>query len=105
MDLSQSWLVIGLFLAVLVSLPALVKWLKDKQLVRSGGVQDQTQIVSAVAVGPHQRVVVVEIGTEGVRTRLTLGVTPQTITCLHTAPVSARVSSGVPVDSSHVGGT
>jgi flagellar protein FliO/FliZ len=54
-----------------------------------------SKIVSAVAVGPHQRVVTVEVGPEGARTLLVLGVTAQTISCLHSSP--AAVSSSEPV--------
>jgi len=86
---SQSWLVIGAFLALLVSLPALVKWIKARTDLRAGLAVDQARVVSALAVGPHHRVVTVEIGSEGAKTRLVLGVTAQSITCLHVAAVSA----------------
>jgi flagellar protein FliO/FliZ len=40
-------------------------------------------------VGPHQRVVTVEVGPEGARTWLVLGVTGQTISCLHSMNAGA----------------
>jgi len=40
-----------------------------------------------VAVGPQQRVVTVEVGPEGARTWLVLGVTAQQVSCLHVLPV------------------
>ncbi|WP_208507883.1 flagellar biosynthetic protein FliO, partial [Variovorax paradoxus] len=52
-----------------------------------------SRLLSAVAVGPQQRVVTVEVGPEGARTWLVLGVTGQSITCLHTLPAA---SSEVP---------
>ena len=65
-----------------------IKWLKQ----RSGdGAKDsggQSRVVSAVAVGPHQRVVTVEVGPDHSRMMLVLGVTSQTITCLHSAPIA-----------------
>jgi flagellar protein FliO/FliZ len=51
-----------------------------------------------MAVGPQQRVLTVEVGPENARTWLVLGVTGQTITCLHTLPalptMSAMLSKG-----------
>jgi flagellar biogenesis protein FliO len=42
-----------------------------------------------LAVGPHQRVVTVEVGPVGQRVWLTLGVTAQGISSLHCATVAA----------------
>lgn len=84
--MSQTWLLIGFFVLLLSLLPWGLKWLQRRV---TGGLSGAalTRIVSAVAVGPQQRVVTVEVGPEGARTWLTLGVTAQTITCLHTAAV------------------
>ncbi|MEO7108166.1 MAG: flagellar biosynthetic protein FliO, partial [Rhodoferax sp.] len=49
----------------------------------------QSRFISALAVGPHQRVVTVEVGPEGKRVWLTLGVTSQNITCLHCVDADA----------------
>lgn len=94
---SQSLIPVGIFLALLVCLPFIVKWVKRRSemgLHETGG---QARFISAVAVGPHQRVVTVEVGPDGARVWLTLGVTSQAITCLHTAPVNASplVMSGM----------
>jgi flagellar protein FliO/FliZ len=83
----QPLISVGIFLVLLVCLPFLVKWLKARAGTGQQSVGSQSKIVSALAVGPHQRVVTVEVGSEDARVRLTLGVTAQTITCLHTAPV------------------
>jgi flagellar protein FliO/FliZ len=49
-----------------------------------------------VAVGPHQRVVTVEVGPQDARIWLVLGVTQQSIGCLHTiAPRSGMERGGV----------
>ena len=91
--MSQSLWSVGIFLAVIVCLPFAVKWLKE----RVGGdirqIAGQSRVVSAVAVGPHQRVVTVEVGPPGARVWLTLGVTAQSITCLHTG-VAEPIASG-----------
>ena len=54
-----------------------------------------SKIISAVAVGQHQRVVTVEVGPEGARVWLTLGVTAHTITCLHTVTVEAKLETAL----------
>ena len=86
--MTQSFLTIIVFVGLLACLPMAVKWLKQRsgQGQLTGG--DQVTVVSAVAVGPHQRVVTVEVGPPDARVRLTLGVTAQNITCLHTTPVA-----------------
>lgn len=81
--MTQSWILVGAFLAVLVCLPAALKWAKQRYLGRYVDVSGQSRFVSALAVGPHQRVVTVEVGPEGKRVWLTLGVTGHNISCLH----------------------
>jgi len=51
-------------------------------------------VLSAVAVGPHQRVVTLEVGPAHDRVCLVLGVTAQSISCLHSTPADARPSAG-----------
>jgi flagellar protein FliO/FliZ len=85
--MTQSLLLVGVFLAVLACLPFALKWLKLRMLANTGKGAEHSKFVSAVAVGPHQSVVTIEAGPEGARVWLTLGVTPQSISCLHVAPV------------------
>jgi flagellar protein FliO/FliZ len=87
--MTQSLLSIAVFLVLLASLPFLVKWVKQRSGGVVEGVGSQAKLVSVLSVGPHQRVVTVDVGPEGARQRLTLGVTPQSITCLHTGLVEA----------------
>jgi flagellar protein FliO/FliZ len=89
----QAWVSVVIFVVLLALLPVALKWVQRRT---GGGVMGSAgaaKIVSAVGVGPHQRVVTVEVGPEGARVWLTLGVTAQNITCLHTvaAPVAAPV--------------
>ena len=96
--MSGSLLSVGIFLAVIVCLPFAAKWVKNRIPGQERVLAGQTKVVSAVAVGPHQRVVTVEVGPPDGRVWLTLGVTAQTITCLHTGAaewVKAQDSSGV----------
>ena len=100
--MTQSIITVGLFLALLACMPLAVKWLQKRNA--AGGVppDGQSRLVSAVAVGPHQRVVTVEVGPVGARHWLTLGVTQQNITLLHTTTLPSNgVSkpSGIAVSS------
>lgn len=88
--MTQSLLLVGLFLAVLACLPFAVKWLKQRSTVGTALSTEQSRFISAVAVGPNQSVVTVEAGPEGARVWLTLGVTPQAITCLHVAQAGGQ---------------
>lgn len=90
--MTQSWILVGAFLGVLVCLPVLLKWLKQRVPGRFADASGQSRFVSALAVGPHQRVVTVEVGPEGKRVWLTLGVTGQSISCLHCVEVEASES-------------
>ena len=85
--MTQSLLMVGVFIAVLACLPFALKWLKLRMQANAGRGAEQSKFVSAVAVGPHQSVVTIEAGPEGARVWLTLGVTQQSISCLHVAPV------------------
>jgi flagellar protein FliO/FliZ len=83
---------VGLFLAAMVSAPFALKWLRKQNLGAMHDVGSQAKVLSALAVGPHQRVVTVEVGSEDARVRLTLGVTAQSISVLHSAPVPSPAS-------------
>nr|WP_295954455.1 flagellar biosynthetic protein FliO [Rhodoferax sp.] len=91
--MGQTLLVVVLFVAVMAMLPLAIKWIQRR--AQGGGVatSGNARVVSAVGVGPHQRVVTVEVGPEGARTWLVLGVTGQSITCLHTAPIASVPSA------------
>lgn len=85
----------GAFLGVLVCLPLLLKWLKQRIPGRFSDASGQSRFISALAVGPHQRVVTVEVGPEGRRVWLTLGVTGQSISCLHCVDVAQSDTTNV----------
>ena len=82
-DLTQTFALVGGVVVLLAMLPAAVKWLQARASAGQAGQHMGTRLVSAVAVGPHQRVVTVEVGPAGSRTVLVLGVTQQTVSCLH----------------------
>jgi flagellar protein FliO/FliZ len=86
--MSQTLLLVVLFVALMAMLPLAVKWMQR----RTGGAGaiggTNSRVISAVAVGPQQRVVTVEVGPEGARTWLVLGVTAHNINCLFTQAVN-----------------
>lgn len=82
--MSQTLLSVALFVVLLAMVPMGVRWIQRRAAGGSATISSGSRVVSAVAVGPHQRVVTVEVGPEGARVWLTLGVTAQNISCLHT---------------------
>ena len=81
----QQFLPVIFFLLALACMPFLIRWLKARVPSAARVAGQQNRVISAVAVGPHQKVVTVEVGPESARVWLTLGVGSNGITCLHTA--------------------
>jgi flagellar protein FliO/FliZ len=94
--MTSTLISVGLFVVLLALVPVGLKWVQRRAAGGGSGVASASRVISAVAVGPHQRVVTVEVGPEGCRTWLTLGVTAQTITCLHSAQVDPNVDISPP---------
>ena len=84
--MTQSLILIGLFLCVLVSLPFLIERVKKHYGLNPVGPSGPTRLVSALALGPQQKVVTIEVGPQNARVWLVLGVTQQSVQCLHTMP-------------------
>lgn len=81
--MTQTLVSVVAFLLLLTMAPFGIKWIQAR-LSRSGGAPDgSSKILSAIAVGPHQRVVTIEVGSAESRVCLVLGVTAQSISCLH----------------------
>ena len=95
-SMTQALVSVGLFVVLLALLPAGLKWVQRRSAGGAYASASASRIIAAVAVGPHQRVVTVEVGPEGARTWLTLGVTAQAITCLHSAAVEPKTETGSP---------
>lgn len=87
--MTQTLLVVVLFVGAMAALPWLVRRLQQRNAGGSASVGAASRVLSAVAVGPQQRVVTVEVGPEHARTWLVLGVTAQQVSCLHVLPVGA----------------
>jgi len=92
--MTQSLILVGLFLAVLVSLPFLLEHFKKRFGLQLPGSTGTTRLVSALSLGPQQKVVTVEVGPPSARVWLVLGVTPQAIACLHSAPAEPAGAPG-----------
>ncbi len=98
--MTQSLILIGLFLCVLVSLPFLIERIKKHYGLGVSVPGGPARLVSALALGPQQRVVTVEVGPQNARVWLVLGVTQQSIQCLHTmAADGAAAPSLVPQEN------
>lgn len=85
---------------------ALLPWLLKRWQQRQQGLQAasgvSTQVLSSVVVGPNQRIVVIEVGQSAQKTCLVLGVTPQSMQCLHVLGQGATPSSS-PIPNSFAG--
>lgn len=85
--MSQAWVSIALLVLILALIPLALKWFQQRYGLGTRGATSASRIVSVLALGPQQRVVTIEVGPPGQQTWLTLGVSPQSITCLHSVPV------------------
>jgi len=96
--MSAGWFSLLALVLLLALVPLGVKWLQ-RRLVGSGapGSAVVSKVVSAVAVGPRQHVVTVEVGATNDRVRLVLGVTAQSITCLYQMNVAAESAEAAPL--------
>ena len=88
-NMSQTFALLLLFVGALALLPWLVRRLQQRRLADTGAAGAGVRVLSAVAVGPQQRVVTVEVGPPQQRTLLVLGVTAQAVSCLHVLPAAA----------------
>lgn len=84
--MTQTIFAVVVFLVLLALLPLAIRWFQ-RRTPGGAAATAASRIVSTLAVGPQQRVVTIEVGPEGERTWLVLGVTAQQISCLHSMPV------------------
>jgi len=93
--MTQTLLTVAAFVLLLAMVPMAIKWLQSRGVATGPAGGAASRVLSAVAVGPHQRVVTVEVGPVHDRVCLVLGVTAQNISCLHSAPAEARVADAM----------
>ena len=94
--MTQTLLVVVLFVGAIAMLPWLIKRLQQRHAKGGAALGTHSRVLSAVSVGPHQRVVTVEVGPEHARTSLVLGVTAQQVTCLYVLAPNASAPAVVP---------
>ena len=87
--MASSLIIVFLFVAAMALLPFAVKRFAGRLKGHGAGAVSSTRLISALSLSPQQRVVTVEVGPEGARTWLVLGVTGQAITCLHSQAAHA----------------
>lgn len=94
-----GWFSVIFLVALLALVPLAIKWLQRRLVgnIAPGSVVT-SKVVSAVAVGPHQQVVTVEVGSPESRVRLVLGVTAQSVTCLHQSALPLNALDTLPVN-------
>lgn len=95
--MTQTLLVVVMFVAAMACLPWVVRRLQLRQTAAAGAAGMSSRVVSAVAVGPQQRVVTVEVGPPSERLWLVLGVTAQQINCLHVVKAADSQATGASV--------
>jgi flagellar protein FliO/FliZ len=91
--MTQSLMWVAGFVLLLALVPFGIKWVQSRSGMGAMHAGASSRVVSAVAVGPQQRVVTVEVGPSDARICLVLGVTQQSIACLHTFPSDGAPSS------------
>lgn len=91
--MGQTLLAVVLFIGAVAMLPWLIRYVQQRQSKAAGASGTPSRVLSAIAVGPHQRIVTVEVGPEHARTCLVLGVTAQQITCLHVLGANAPLAA------------
>ena len=100
--MTQTLMVVVLFVGAVAMLPWLIRRLQQRQAKGTGAAGLPSRVLSAIAVGPNQRVVTVEVGPEHARTCLVLGLTAQQITCLHVLPLpTLATETGAAASFSH----
>ena len=88
-----------MLLALLLAAAWGVKWLRQRNVIGGSPDAQAIKVISSLAVGPQQRVLVLELTEPGSRARhlLTVGVTPGQITTLHSTALAAPVQVSVVV--------
>jgi flagellar protein FliO/FliZ len=72
-----------ILIALIAAAPWLARQMRQRFLVKGQAEPDAVRLISVLAVGPQQRIATVEIGSRYGGAVLVLGVTGQSINCLH----------------------
>jgi len=93
------------FIAIIAMIP-LALWLLKRTPIGQAGANGVMRNVAVLSISPNQRILTVEVGHGESRRWLVLGVTPQSITTLHTMEPQAEPAPGpaaaAPMPFAHV---
>jgi flagellar protein FliO/FliZ len=92
--MTPTLFLVAFIVLAIALIPYGIKWLKKRSALGGMGGMDASRIVSAIAVGAHQRVLVLEVGPPHARVWLTLGVTASAINCLHKSVLLSSTEGG-----------
>ena len=92
--MSEQLVYVGLFLVVFASIPLILKWVQRNTALGQTSMVKSIKVVSMVSLGVSQRLVTVEVGPEGQRLLLVLGISPQNIVCLHKFSIDSSEKIG-----------
>ena len=84
------------FVAIVAAIP-LALWLLKRTPIGGAGGNGVMRAIAALPLSTSQRIVTIEVGEGESRRWLVLGVTPQSITTLHTLPPGAEPPAATPV--------
>ncbi len=91
---TSAWLTSLLwFLGIVAAIP-LALWLLKRTPMGGAALHGVTRVIAALPLSTSQRVITVEVGQGEARRWLVLGVTPGSITTLHTMQPQADVPAG-----------
>lgn len=99
--MTSSLVTLVVVLLLLALLPIVIQRVRQRSVAGQLASASAMKIVSAMAVGPHQKLLTVEVGPQGARAWLVLGVSAQAVTCLHSMAISADVESKMDVPVEH----
>ena len=88
-----------LWFAAVVALIPLALWLLKRTPMGGGATQGLLRSVAVLPLSPGQRIVTVEVGQGEERRWLVLGITPQSITTLHSMAPQAESAQQIGADS------
>jgi flagellar protein FliO/FliZ len=91
--MAVNWTPLLWFAAIVVLIP-LALWLLKRTPLGGGGSGGPLRSVAALPLSASQRVAIVEVGAGAARRWLVLGVSPQSITTLHTMEPQAEAPPG-----------
>jgi flagellar protein FliO/FliZ len=80
------------FIAIIAMIPAAL-WLLKRTPMGGAGSQGVMRSIAVLPISPNQRIVTVEVGSGDERRWLVLGVTPQSISTLHSMAPQAEVAA------------